>query len=239
MGNPPPPLCHIPLVYGSGLHHFTPFRERLAQSLAPRTRCNILKCRTCSSQAAPDSSAATWSIAASRRHRRHHPRQLRSVLRRGDQGAEHRAASRPSALRLLSADIRDAARAANWTVTSTPSCIWPPRAGVRPSIADPFAIRTSTSRHAEPAGAGPGAGHPAVRLRLVKQRLRHQPERAVERSRSRAPANQPVRQHEGERRAARPRLQSPVRHPVHRAALLHRVRSAAATRPGDSQVRAT
>ena len=34
-------------------------------------------------------------------------------------------------------------------------------------------------RHAEPAGAGQGVEGPAVRVRLVQQRLRRQPERAL------------------------------------------------------------
>ena len=113
------------------------------------------------------------------------------------------------------------------------------RAGVRPVDSRSGGLSgRQREGHAEPARAGEGAARPAVRVRVVEQRLRREPQRALERRRSRAAADQPVRQHQGERRAARARLQPSLRHPVRRAAVLHGLRAAAAAGPGDPQVRA-
>ena len=67
-------------------------------------------------------------------------------------------------------------------------------------------------RHAGDAGVREGARRHAVRLRVVEQRLRRQPARAVERRRPCAAADQSLRQHQGERRAVGTRLLEAVRH---------------------------
>ena len=93
--------------------------------------------------------------------------------------AEHRDST---SWRLIEGDIRDAA-----TVNALPDDIdvivhLAAAAGVRPSIADPVRYQEiNVGRHAEPAGAGASARHPAVRVRLLEQRVRRQSERSVDR----------------------------------------------------------
>ena len=176
-----------------------------------------------------------------RRLSRHRARQLRPVLsaRHQDSRISPRHEAHPR-WRLVESDLRDLDTLREALRGDVRRHRPPCRQGRRSAIdrrSDRLPGR-QRSRDAEPAAARARMARAAVRLRLLQQRVWRQSARAVERGRPRAPADQPVRQHEGQRRAARSRLQPSLRDPVHRAALLHRLWAAAASRPGDSQVRA-
>ena len=168
--------------------------------------------------------------------------QFRSVLSACRQGTEHRGAPPPHRISPVRGGHPGSGRdartgcAANYTRDRPPGGA---RRACGSRLLDPFGYQdVNVKGTQQPARAGAGAR---------RFRSSCSPPRPASTGSTRtcpgvkttAPAaDQPVRQHQGERRAARPRLQPPLRHPVRGAALLHGLRAAAASGPGDSQVRA-
>ncbi len=98
------------------------------------------------------------------------------------QARQHRprTATTPS-WQLVEGDIRDASRC--WSIAAGDIDVvvhLAAAAGVRPSIAEPVRYQESQRRrYAEPAGVCAGTRYPAVRVRLVEQRVRRQSAGAV------------------------------------------------------------
>ena len=178
---------------------------------------------------------------ARRRRRGHRRRQLRPVLPRAAKEANLAAALRNPRCRLVELDIRDAAggRGAGPRRRRPDAIVHlAARAGVRPSIDDPAALR----RRQRPGdgrlarGRLPARAPAAVRLRVELERLRRPPDAPF---RETDPVDLPVSPYAATKKACE-LLAYTFHHlhglPVTGPAVLHGLRPAEPPRPGDRQV---